>query len=170
MSIIFTKKPIKSYRLTHVSLRKSGGEWDCCTLKPLNFDPSCSCLGSWRWVQTLVTTKRPRSSQREPQTIGWEFNELDAPFLWECLLAASLPAVQIVQSTNGDDQMCLDRRGPSVCFLPDSNKVHEGSRRWWFKWRRNYYWRTMESSTRWVNRPIKMLPFSLQLWKMFCFF
>lgn len=77
---------------TQVSLRKSGGEWDCCTLKPLNFDPSCSCPRSWRWVQTLVTTKRPRSSQREPQTIGWEFNELDAPFLWECLLAASLTA------------------------------------------------------------------------------
>lgn len=57
---------------------------------------------------------------------------------------------------------CLDRRDPSVCLLPDSSKAY-------IKWRRNYYWRTMESSARWVNWPIKLLPFNFNFENVFLF-
>lgn len=59
------------------------------------------------------------------------------------------------------------KQSSAVCFLSDSSRVNEGSRHWWFKWRRNYYWQTMGSSARWVNWPIKLLPFNCEFKRIF---
>lgn len=139
-----------------VSLRKSGGEWDCCTLTHPAVAPGHKDERRHLWL--------PKGREALGGSLRRLAESLTSRTRPSCGSVSSL-LHSLLKSTNGDDQMCLDRSNPPVCFLPDSSKVHEGRRCWWFKWRRNYYWRTMESSARWVNLPIKMLLFSLNVGK-----